>query len=173
MIAIEALQQLRDFGFTIGDEQIVSGMAKTVWNGRFTRIGEKPDFLVDGAHNPDAARRLKTAIEQYYPGQRLYFVIGMFKDKQVDTIMRQMAPMAEHIFAMETPDNDRAMPVRELAGIIERYNPAGDGLCDDARSSAQGGDNGKGRRCDRCFWVTFFYRGADRDCKRRIPLNAQ
>lgn len=47
----------------------------------------------------------------------------MFKDKQVDTIMPQMAPMAEHIFAMETPDNDRAMPVRELAGIIERYNP--------------------------------------------------
>ena len=123
VIAIEALQQLRDFGFTIGDGQIVSGMAKTVWNGRFTRIGEKPDFLVDGAHNPDAARRLKAAIEQYYPGQRLYFVIGMFKDKQVDTIMRQMAPMAEHIFAMETPDNDRAMPVRELAGIIERYNP--------------------------------------------------
>ena len=37
--------------------------------------------------------------------------------------MREMAPMAEHIFAMETPDNDRAMPVEELAGIIRKYNP--------------------------------------------------
>ena len=123
VIAIEALQQLRNFGFTIEDEQIASGMAKTVWNGRFTRIGEKPDFLVDGAHNPDAARRLRAAIGQYYPGRKLYFVIGMFKDKQVDKIMCDMAPMAEHIFAMETPDNDRAMPVKELAGIIHKYNP--------------------------------------------------
>lgn len=123
VIAIEALRQLKSFGFIITDEQIVSGMAKTVWNGRFTRIGQSPDFLVDGAHNPDAAKRLQAAIRQYYPGHRLFFIIGMFKDKQVDAIMAKMAPMADYIYAIETPDNDRAMPAGELAGIIENYNP--------------------------------------------------
>lgn len=123
VLAIEAARQLRGFGFAISDEQIAAGMAKTVWNGRFTRIGREPDFLVDGAHNPDAARRLKEAMLKYYRGRRFIFIIAMFKDKQVEKIMEQMAPMAEYIYAMETPDNDRAMPARQLAGIIRRYNP--------------------------------------------------
>lgn len=124
VIAIEALRELNHHGFTVSDEQIAAGMEKTVWNGRFTRVSQSPDFLVDGAHNPDAAARLKAAIEQYYPGRPLTFIIGMFKDKQVRTLMKMMAPMAEQIFTIETPDNDRAMPAKELAEIVSCYNPA-------------------------------------------------
>ena len=126
VIAIEALRELNHHGFVISDDHIAAGMAKTVWNGRFTRLTKNPDFLVDGAHNPDAAARLKDAIQQYYPGRRLIFIIGMYKDKQVHTLMEMMAPMAEQIFTIETSSNDydRVLPKEKLAEVIREFNPA-------------------------------------------------
>lgn len=126
VIAIEALRELNNHGFTVTDGQIAAGLEKTVWNGRFTRVSKEPDFLVDGAHNPDAAARLKAAIEQYYPGRRLIFIIGMYKDKQVHTLMELMAPMAEQIFTIEASNNDynRVLPKEKLAEVIREFNPA-------------------------------------------------
>ena len=126
VIAIEALRELNHHGFVIRDEDIAAGMAGTVWNGRFTRLTKDPDFLVDGAHNPDAAARLKDAIEQYYPGRRLIFIIGMYKDKQVHTLMEMMAPMAEQIFTIEPSSNDynRVLSKEKLAEVIREFNPA-------------------------------------------------
>lgn len=126
VIAIEALRELNHHGFSINDEQIAAGLEKTVWNGRFSRVSKNPDFLVDGAHNPDAAARLKAAIEQYYPGRRLIFIIGMYKDKQVHTLMEMMAPMAEQIFTIEASANEynRVLPKEKLAEVIREFNPA-------------------------------------------------
>lgn len=126
VIAIEALRELNNHGFVISDEHIAAGMSRTVWTGRFTRLSKNPDFLVDGAHNPDAAARLKEAIQKYYPDRRLIFIIGMYKDKQVHTLMEMMAPMAEQIFTIETSHNDydRVLPKEKLAEVIREFNPS-------------------------------------------------
>lgn len=124
VLAIEALWELRRLGYDITDEQIRAGMAATVWNGRLTRLRRDPDFLVDGAHNPGAAERLKSALEKYYAGRELIFLMGIYRDKQVDGICRIMAPMAKEIYTIETPGDTRALPAGELAKSIGVYNPA-------------------------------------------------
>ena len=124
VLAIEALWELRRQGFGITDEQIREGMAATVWRGRLTRLRRNPDFLVDGAHNPDAARQLKKALERYYPGRELVFLMGMYRYKQVEEICRIMAPMAKEIFAIETPGDSRALSAEELAERIAPFNSA-------------------------------------------------
>ena len=39
--------------------------------GRFTCLSEDPIVIVDGAHNEDAAKKLKTSIERYFTGEEL------------------------------------------------------------------------------------------------------
>ena len=105
------------------DAAIHDGMKSAAWPGRFCKVGEKPEFIVDGAHNPGAALALRSSIETYLSGKRLIFIIGMFRDKDFDTVLRILAPMAARIFAIETPDNPRALPVADMAEAIARYNP--------------------------------------------------
>lgn len=124
VLALEALWELRRQGYELTDGQIRKGMAAAVWKGRLTLLRFAPDFLVDGAHNPDAARQLKKALEQFYPGKRPVLLMGIYRDKQVDAICGIMVPLAKEIYTIETPGDPRALPAGELARQAARYNPA-------------------------------------------------
>ena len=80
--------------------------------------------IIDGAHNPGAARELKQSLELYFPGKKLYFVMGMFKDKDYDQVIGMTAPLAQHIITVETPNNPRALPAEELAAAVAKVNPS-------------------------------------------------
>ena len=122
VLALTGIEALINMGYEISEEQIQAGFEKTRWNGRFTILKKEPYFILDGAHNPDAAKKLKKSIEMYFSGRRLIFLMGVFKDKQYDKIASILAPMADTIIAMETPDNPRALPAVELAGVLSKYN---------------------------------------------------
>ena len=57
----------------------------------------------------------------YFPDRAFVFLMGVFKDKQYETIAKRMAPMAKEIIAMETPDNPRALPAEELGEVLRKY----------------------------------------------------
>ena len=122
VLALTGIEALINMGYEISEEQIQAGFEKTRWNGRFTILKKEPYFILDGAHNPDAAKKLKKSIEMYFSGRRLIFLMGVFKDKQYDKIASILAPMADTIIAMETPDNPRALPAVELEGVLSKYN---------------------------------------------------
>lgn len=104
------------------DWGILKALYDTVWPGRFTKVASEPDFLVDGAHNPGAARTLRQSVELYYPGRRLIVIIGMFRDKDYDQVVRIMAPMASAVLTVQTPENPRALGAEELASAVRKYN---------------------------------------------------
>ncbi|NCB91529.1 MAG: bifunctional folylpolyglutamate synthase/dihydrofolate synthase [Clostridia bacterium] len=122
VLALTGICALIDRGYDISEEQIKEGFAKAVWNGRFTILKKDPYFIIDGAHNPDAAVKLKTSIKMYFSGKRLIFLMGVLKDKQYDAIASILAPMADEVIVMETPDNPRALPAEELAKTVKKYN---------------------------------------------------
>lgn len=123
VLALTGVQALIDQGYEITEEQIRAGFEKARWNGRFTVLRKNPCFIVDGAHNPDAAEKLKKSIKMYFHGKRLIFLMGVLRDKQYDQIASILAPMAETVVVMETPDNPRALPASELAETVRKYNP--------------------------------------------------
>ncbi|MDO5135660.1 MAG: folylpolyglutamate synthase/dihydrofolate synthase family protein [Eubacteriales bacterium] len=120
--AIRALQILGKLGFPVGEEQMRESLARIFWRGRFTVLGEKPLLVVDGAHNPAAARCLADSIRRYFPGKRLYYIVGIFRDKDHEEILRVTAPFAEKILTIQTPGNPRALPAEELALEARRYH---------------------------------------------------
>ena len=83
---------------------------------------KEPYFIIDGAHNPDAAKKLKQSIQMYFKDRRLIFLMGVFRDKQYDQIASILTPMADTVIVMETPDNPRALPADELAKTVKHYN---------------------------------------------------
>ena len=83
--ALEIIRVLRRLGYDIPEEAVEQGMEQTVWPGRFSCIGDEPTFIIDGAHNEDAARKLRESVEMYFPGRRLLCIMGVFKDKEYDT----------------------------------------------------------------------------------------
>ena len=120
-LAAEAVQGLRSLGFRISDEAFRSGMEKTVWRGRFTCIHKEPLVIMDGAHNEDAAKKLAASIETYFPGRKISYIMGVFKDKEYEKVIRITAPYAAKVTAVETPGNPRALPKEELKKVWETF----------------------------------------------------
>lgn len=122
-LALDVIDVLRDRGYRVPEDAVRKGFQNAVWNGRFTVEAEEPYFIVDGAHNQDAAERLAESIENYLPDRRLICIMGVLADKDYDAVIRKTAKYASEIITVMTPDNPRALPAEELAEAVRRYNP--------------------------------------------------
>lgn len=119
--AVTALEVVRRL--PVSSEAVERGFAKAEWPGRFTCIAEDPVFLIDGAHNEDAARRLRESVETYFPGRRLFLIMGVFQDKEYRRIAEMMAPLAECMYTVDLPDQNRTLPAEELKQVLTQYCP--------------------------------------------------
>ena len=120
--AVEVILQLRDMGVDISDKAIYKGLDDTVWQARLEVLGKQPLFVIDGAHNEDAARKLVSSIETYFAGKRIIYIIGVLKDKEYEKILSMTAQYAEHILTITPPDNPRALSAYELALAAREYH---------------------------------------------------
>lgn len=123
-LALEGIAALREQGYEIADDAVRAGFSDTTWEGRFTVIHRDPIFILDGAHNPDAASRLKDSIEKYFKNRKKYYIFGVFSDKEYDKIIEITAGLAEHIYTVETPGHPRALPALDLAQAVAAVNPS-------------------------------------------------
>ena len=103
----------------IADQTILDGIQNTVWPGRFEVIGEQPLFIIDGAHNEDAALQLSASVEKYFTNIPITYIIGVLADKEHKKVLEAMLPYAGAVFTV-TPDNPRAMRAEELASEAEK-----------------------------------------------------
>lgn len=72
-------------------------------------------IILDGGHNTSAGKALLNSINHSETA-----IIGMLKDKDVDSYLSIVAPRCKKIIAV-TPDNPRAMSADDLAKIAEKY----------------------------------------------------
>ena len=120
---LEVIRTLRQTGYKIPGDAVKRGMERTQWPGRFSCIGEDPVFILDGAHNEDAALKLRESVEVYFPGRRLIGIMGVFKDKEYEKIVQTMGPLMSVIYAVDLPDEKRGLPSEKLAEVLEKYCP--------------------------------------------------
>ena len=96
-----------------------SAFSRVIWPGRFQSVGP---YLVDGAHNPPAARALAAALDEVLPaGTKLDLVFGACGDKDVDEVLRILRPYVRRGYAVRTA-NPRAL---EPAALAARMRAAG------------------------------------------------
>jgi dihydrofolate synthase/folylpolyglutamate synthase len=102
----------------IADRIIIDGIKNTVWPGRFEVIGEQPLFIIDGAHNEDAALQLSASVEKYFTNRRVIYIIGVLKDKEYEKMVEILAPTMAAAVVI-TPDTPRGLPKEILAPLIQ------------------------------------------------------
>ena len=119
--AIETLEILRSKGYDITDENIIEGMKNAKWPGRMEVVKEQPLIVIDGAHNPGAAVKLKESIEMYFTNKRIAFIMGVLADKDYSKEIKIVAGLAKKIFTI-TPDNKRALNGEALALAVADSN---------------------------------------------------
>ena len=123
---LEVIRNLKKLGYQIPEEAVREGIGATKWAGRFTCLSEDPVVIVDGAHNEDATKKLKTSIERYFTGESLpeeakkeiILIMGVFKDKEYDKIVHILCPMAKRIYTVDLPNKDRTLPAEKLAECV-------------------------------------------------------
>ena len=124
VLAVEVVKWLSKNGFEkITEQKIVKGLQTTVWKGRFGVIAKKPYFIVDGAHNVAAAEKLEESIRFYFTNRKIVYIMGMFRDKEYEKVIRITAPLATQIITVAAPGNPRALPALELAEAVREVNP--------------------------------------------------
>lgn len=114
LTAATAAILLAQRGFSISKEAIERGVRETSWPGRLERLAENPAILLDGAHNPAAARELATFLEEHLAEKRIWLVFGAVRDKSVDEIAGLLFPKAHHVIFTE-PQTSRAISAELLA----------------------------------------------------------
>lgn len=120
VLALRTAEVLRQQGYPISNQAMDRGLLVTRWRGRLEVIARKPYFLIDGAHNEDAAEKLAEAVREYFPGRRIIMVLGVFADKDYSGILKHTAPLASLIITL-TPNNSRALASAQLALEAQKY----------------------------------------------------
>lgn len=118
-VVLTTIDVLRNKGWKISDAAVYAGMADTHWPARFEVLCHDPVFIVDGGHNPHGIRATADSLKRLFPDRRIVFLVGVMADKDVESILGLVAPLAERFFTVR-PDNPRAMAADELARRIEK-----------------------------------------------------
>ena len=94
------------------------------WAGRMQKLIDDKGhvrFVLDGAHNSHAVRRLVEALDKYYPGQKFHCVFGALRDKDVGEMLKLMSPYVSHWHITKTP----YPRFRELVDLKEELEKLG------------------------------------------------
>lgn len=119
--AIETLFLLEKKGYCVTMDTIQAGLKTACWNGRFETIYTKPLCIIDGAHNEEAALRLRETIENCFTNRMITYIIGVLADKEHEKMLRIMLPLAAQVYTV-TPDHPRALSAEKLAEEAEKYH---------------------------------------------------
>ena len=119
-VALEAVEQLREKGWKLEQNDVEHGIYAVSWPGRFEIIHDEPIFVVDGGHNPQCAETVAENLENYFPGLRHVLLVGMLADKDCRGTLDILNRAADEYVCI-TPESERAMPADELAKILKKY----------------------------------------------------
>lgn len=121
-LAIKALEELQGLKYiNIDINKLYKGVKSVKWKGRFEVLRRDPYIVIDGAHNIAGIEFLKSNIEEYFKYKKLYLILGILNDKNIEEMSKVIAPLANEIYTV-TPNSIRAASANELKEIVLKYN---------------------------------------------------
>jgi dihydrofolate synthase/folylpolyglutamate synthase len=120
-VAIQVAESLRGRGFTLPQAAIVKGIETASHLGRLSDHDDGRPILLDGAHNPAAARALRDYLDEFVT-QPITLVFGAMSDKRLAEIAAILFP-GIHRLILTQPNNPRAASVETLQTLAENFLP--------------------------------------------------
>ena len=139
----EGLEILRGLGWPISRAHAAAGFASVSWPARFQALRAGAGFggalfVVDGAHNEEAARAFAATWKRSpFAARKPAFVMGMLQDKERRGILELLAPLADK-FVFTQPDSPRAADPCALADELTALRPGAEAeVQEDIRAALQ------------------------------------
>ncbi len=127
--AWQVLELLQKHYPNITTEAILAGLQEARWPGRFEKITEQPAVYIDGAHNEDAAKKLRESVTQDFPNKKIIYIMGVLADKDYETMADVMFCAGDTVYTV-TPNSPRALSAEALADCLREKKihakPCGD-----------------------------------------------
>lgn len=121
-LAIEAFVLLApQFNLQLKEEKIQYAVSTVALAGRFENIA--PNVWLDGAHNPASVKMLRETIEQQFPQEKITIIVGILKDKDVESVLRELEKVSDDfVFVEVESEQKRLMPSSELFALSKASN---------------------------------------------------
>ena len=117
-VAIAAIHAAK---IQLGEKAIVRGLAAVEWPARFQKWDQRT--IIDGAHNPAAARALAETWREIFGDQKATLVLAVLSDKNLRDICGALAPIAAAVLLPKIRSERAAAPA-ELAKIFSVIAPS-------------------------------------------------
>lgn len=120
--AISACWVMGQHGWSISEDAVRSGLENVKWPGRFEVLRTDPVVVVDGAHNVDSFERLAETLADEYGGHQLTLILGIGADKDIEQMIRVLAPMAGRVIATAS-HHPRASAPERIVNAVQALDP--------------------------------------------------
>lgn len=100
--AVAAVSALARYEVRIPEQAIKAGVANAYIPGRLEILMDSPKLVVDGAHNPAAARVLAAAVRDNFKFKRLVLVVGMLSTHSARDFLAEIVPGASKVIATQS-----------------------------------------------------------------------
>jgi dihydrofolate synthase / folylpolyglutamate synthase len=119
-----ALAALHSLGLWMSYESVAEGLGKVSWPGRFERIiSDGIEVILDGAHNPHAAKVLReTWLAEIGEGKGT-LIFGAVESKDVSGILGELCGLTERILLCKV-GTTRGLPTGELLNALPESESA-------------------------------------------------
>jgi dihydrofolate synthase/folylpolyglutamate synthase len=119
--AAAAIAAIHAAKIQVDEKVIVRGLAAIEWPARFQKWDERT--IIDGAHNPSAARILAETWREIFGDQKATLVLAVLSDKDLRGICEELAPIAASVILPKIR-SERAAEPGELAKIFSVITPS-------------------------------------------------
>ena len=116
-VAIAAVQAAN---LNVKEGAIVRGLAAIEWPARFQKWDERT--IIDGAHNPSAARILAQTWREFFGDQKATLILAVLSDKDSRGICEALAPIAASVLLPKIRSERGADP-EELSKVLSDITP--------------------------------------------------
>ena len=118
--AAMAIATVRAAKIAVDNSAIARGLATIDWPARFQSWDERT--IIDGAHNPAAARMLAETWREIFGDQKATLILAVLSDKNLRGICEALAPIADSVF-LPRIRSQRATAPEMLAKILANSTP--------------------------------------------------
>ncbi|TET85249.1 bifunctional folylpolyglutamate synthase/dihydrofolate synthase [Candidatus Aerophobetes bacterium] len=118
--AVGAIDLIEDRGIFTSSEAVRKGLKEVKWPGRIETLSTEPFFIVDCAHNGASAQALANYLKEKFPRKKIILILGILKNKDVESIARILCPLADKIILTRV-DSPRALPPEEIEKAIVKF----------------------------------------------------
>ena len=118
LCAVHCLQAL----LPLPSAAVRQGLMRTQLGGRFTVFPGQPTWILDVAHNAEAARALASNLAAYPSSGSLHAVFSLLADKDAAAVIGALAGQIACWHLAPAP-NDRATPAAELQAALQAAAP--------------------------------------------------